>query len=283
MEHICPIFDELRETTPTSYERDGWRLVKCNETGLIFLPEPPAYEALEEDFAWEETSIAERSRRQAAEPVFMRLSSFAKSVRKMVSPNRNQMAELAWSLLRDRCESRDVRILDVGCGTGNLMVELVERFAQRGGTVLPMGIEVSKTLSAKANTRFEPFGGSVVFANALEGAKLFEEGSVDLVVMHSFLEHEARPKVLLEQLRSALTPDGLVVVKVPNFACWNRVLRGGRWCGFRYPDHVNYFTPETLRTLAISSGYQIVRQNFGDRFPLSDNMYAVLSVAQLKQ
>lgn len=280
MEHICPIFDELRETTPTSFTRDGWRLVQCDETGLVFLPEPPAYEALEEDYAWEETSIAERSRRRAAEPLFMRLSSFAKSLRKMVSPNRNQMAELAWSLLRDRCGTNVVRILDVGCGTGNLMVDLVERFAKRGRTVMPTGIEVSKSLSAKANARFKPFGGSVVFANALEGAQLVEDESVDLVVMHSFLEHEARPKVLLERLRSVLTPDGLVAVKVPNFASWNRVFRGGRWCGFRYPDHVNYFTPDTLQTLAVTSGYQIVRQNFGDRFPLSDNMYAVLSVTQ---
>lgn len=280
MEYICPIFDELRDTTPTPYERDGWQLVRCNETGLIFLPNPPAYEALEENFAWEETSVAERMRRRDAEPFFMRLSSLAKSVRKMVSPNRNHMAELAWSLLGDRCGERDVRILDVGCGTGNLMVDLVGRFAERSATAVPMGIEVSKALSAKANARFEPFGGLVVFASAIEGAPLVEDGSVDLIVMHSFLEHEARPKVLLEELRSTLTPDGLVALKVPNFACWNRVLRGGRWCGFRYPDHVNYFTPDTLRTLVETSGYQIVRQNFSDRFPLSDNMYAVLSVSQ---
>jgi SAM-dependent methyltransferase len=160
------------------------------------------------------------------------------------------------------------------------MVDLVGRFAERSATAVPMGIEVSKALSAKANARFEPFGGLVVFASAIEGAHLVEDGSVDLIVMHSFLEHEARPKVLLEELRSTLTPDGLVALKVPNFACWNRVLRGGRWCGFRYPDHVNYFTPDTLRTLVETSGYQIVRQNFSDRFPLSDNMYAVLSVSQ---
>lgn len=279
MKHLCPIFDELRETSPTLYERDEWRLVKCNETGLVFLPEPPTYEALEEELAWEETSITERSRRNVAEPIFTRLSSFGKAARKMISPNRNKMAELAWSLLCERSKTHSVQILDVGCGSGNLMVDLVERFAKRRGKVKPIGIEVSKSLSAKANERFEHLGGSVVFANALEGVQRIEASSLDLVVMHSFLEHEARPKVLLEQLQKALTADGLVVVKVPNFACWNRILRGGRWCGFRYPDHVNYFTPKTLRMMANASGYHIARQNFGDRFPLSDNMYAVLSRA----
>jgi hypothetical protein len=81
--------------------------------------------------------------------------------------------------------------------------------------------------------------------------------------------------VLLRKLHRVLSQDGLVVLKVPNFACVNRLLRGGRWCGFRYPDHVNYFTPTTLRRLALESGFE-VSQGFLDCLPTSDTMYAVL-------
>lgn len=97
--------------------------------------------------------------------------------------------------------------------------------------------------------------------------------------MSSFLEHEAKPFELLRELRRVLRPDGAVVIKVPNFACWNRALRGNRWCGFRYPDHVNYFTPTTLARLAAEAGYRVVRQRASDRVPTSDNMYAVLGPA----
>jgi SAM-dependent methyltransferase len=97
--------------------------------------------------------------------------------------------------------------------------------------------------------------------------------------MSSFLEHEAKPLELLRELRRALRPDGAVIIKVPNFASWNRSVRGGRWCGFRYPDHVNYFTPDTLARLAAEAGYRVARQRASDRAPTSDNMYAVLERA----
>jgi hypothetical protein len=66
------------------------------------------------------------------------------------------------------------------------------------------------------------------------------------------------------------------VVKVPNWACINRSVRGERWCGFRWPYHVNYFTPDTLREMAARAGLVVSRMSRIDVSPLSDNMYAVL-------
>jgi hypothetical protein len=70
-----------------------------------------------------------------------------------------------------------------------------------------------------------------------------------------------------------------VVVKVPNFASVNRRLRGNRWCGFRFPDHVNYFTPATLARLAHEAGYVVDPGRRADRPLLGDNLYAVLRPA----
>jgi hypothetical protein len=50
---------------------------------------------------------------------------------------------------------------------------------------------------------------------------------------------------------------------------------GQKWCGFRYPDHVNYWTPKTLNKIIKETGFEIVRFNFGDRFPTSDNMWLI--------
>ena len=105
--------------------------------------------------------------------------------------------------------------------------------------------------------------------------------SIRVVIMSSFLEHERRPLALLQQLHHILHAETEIIIKVPNLACWNRMLRGRKWCGFRYPDHVNYFTPHTLRRLAQEAGYRVVRQGILDRFPLSDNMYAILKPAVL--
>ena len=51
---------------------------------------------------------------------------------------------------------------------------------------------------------------------------------------------------------------------------------GRRWCGFRYPDHLNYFSPNTLRAMANKAGFET---SFGltGCLPTSDNMWAVLT------
>jgi hypothetical protein len=68
------------------------------------------------------------------------------------------------------------------------------------------------------------------------------------------------------------------VIKVPNYGSLNRIVMGRRWCGFRYPDHLNYFTPATLRRMAAKAGLDA---HFGatGKLPTSDNMWAVLTKA----
>jgi hypothetical protein len=122
-------------------------------------------------------------------------------------------------------------------------------------------------------------GGSCVQASAPDGLARLPEGQFRLILLASFLEHEIQPLPVLRRCRELLRGDGMVVVKVPNYACWNRRLRGARWCGFRWPDHVNYFTPATLRVMATRARLQVVRMAFRDRHPLSDSLYAVLAQA----
>jgi hypothetical protein len=94
--------------------------------------------------------------------------------------------------------------------------------------------------------------------------------------MHSFLEHESEPLELLEATRDALQMGGVVIIKVPNYECWNRrYWRTKDWPGFRFPDHVNYFTPESLRSLVEKAGLCVLRFGVWDRFPTSDNMWLV--------
>jgi len=95
------------------------------------------------------------------------------------------------------------------------------------------------------------------------------------IVMISFLEHDVQPLQVLIAARRVLQPDGVVILKVPNLDCWNRRLQGKGWPGFRFPDHVNYFTPETLSQLVSKADLKIVRFSWRDRLPTSDNMWLV--------
>lgn len=276
MESLCPILDRPTGVQLTPYCRESWSIVRCLETGFVFLHAPPQVAQLQDEFAWEKTSSAERQRRLQDEPVAARISQTIKHARQVASPNRNKIASMTLSIAASMPSANPLRILDVGCGTGSLMVELHNRCTQMGRSMVPIGIEVSTGLAAASASVVTPLGGHVIPSNAIEGVRQLEKQSIDVAVMSSFLEHESRPLVLLRELSEALTATGAIVLKVPNFSCWNRHLRGRKWCGFRFPDHVNYFTPRTLRRLANEAGFRLARQRLRDRSPLSDNMYAVL-------
>lgn len=67
----------------------------------------------------------------------------------------------------------------------------------------------------------------------------------------------------------------MAVINVPNYASLNRQIIGARWCGLRFSDHVNYFTPRTLSRFVTETGLRA--QEFGPIFglPRSDNIWMV--------
>lgn len=270
-----PLLDRPTDVEVVDDTHEPWLLVRCKETDFHFIANPPKYERLSEEFAWEKTHVEERARREKDATVVRLASTMAKKIKFLVQPNRDKMFAIAKRLLADRA-AQSHRVLDVGCGNGRKFAELCERFLASGVTVVPFGIEVSSHLAKVSREKLQPFGGDVIENNAIDGMTSVAEASLDMVTMHSFLEHEAQPLALLKAIKRALKPGGSVVLKVPNFACWSRVVRGRRWPGYRFPDHVSYFTPATLELLAHEAGFRLLPQHLSERLPTSDNMYAVL-------
>jgi SAM-dependent methyltransferase len=244
---------------PTS--KAPWALKACAGCGFVYLENAPVYEALDEDFAWEKTYETERARRQREEPVFQWVGRRLIDARRVLFPKRG-----LFSLTDELVPDGDV--LDVGCSDGALLSRL-------GPCHVPHGIEVSATLANRASKALVSRGGTVLHATALDGLAQFEAGRFSGVWMHSFLEHELQPLATLRAAARVLRPDGRLILKMPNYASINRRVRGARWCGFRFPDHVNYFTPASLKRMVDAAGMYVVRMRLADRMPTSDNMWLV--------
>ena len=275
MQAIHPLLNKPTEVEIVDDSHRPWILVRCKSTNFHFIANPPEYDQLSNEFAWEKTLISESERRHKDEKFVSLASDLAKKVKFFLNPNRDKMFELAFRVLVNENTDR-LQILDVGCGNGKKMVGFCERFEQFGVEVTPFGVEVSTVLSEESNERFARFGGRVIENNAIDGIKTIGTNTFDAVTMLSFLEHEARPLELLAAVRCILKPGGFIILKVPNFDSWNRHVRGSKWAGFRFPDHVSYFTPSTLEILAENAGYTLLKQNLSDRLPTNDNMYAVM-------
>ena len=278
---VCPLAERA---TPTDLIEGlapaPWIVRRCRETGFVFLENPPGYESLKQDLAWQVTSQRESQQRARTEPLRYATSRWVKHLRRNVI-KRHKVADMALALAAraaaERHDTTAVHLVDVGCGWGELLGLVMERMppALRRRCV-PHGIELSTELSRLSDAALRPYGGHCEHASAVDGMARFAAASLDVIVLSSFLEHEIAPLPLLRHCHDALRQGGVVLVKVPNHASWNRSLRGARWCGYRWPDHVNYFTPDTLRAMAEKAGLNVARMNAFDRFPLSDSLYAVL-------
>jgi methionine biosynthesis protein MetW len=109
------------------------------------------------------------------------------------------------------------RVLDLGCGTGELLAHLRDR---RGCT--GYGVELDDTNLLACARR----GVDVIQLNLEEGLKLFDDRSFDVVLQLETLQHLRNTE---KMLRETARVGRIGIVSFPNFAHWpNRlaVLRG---------------------------------------------------------
>lgn len=258
----CPLCERDNEDVPASrYSHRPWTIKECPDCGFIYIDRAPLYQMQFETMAWERTTKIEEQRRAEIRPISYKASKHTR-FRKSILPKKTMLGYIG-----KRIDGGNV--LDLGCGDGHAMAGFPARF-------IPFGIEISANLARAAAAAFDGRGGGAINAPSIEGLGKFPESYFAAASLRSYLEHEAEPLPVLKELRRVLAPDGIAVVKLPNYGSLNRLVMGRRWCGFRYPDHLNYFTPDTLGAMAAKAGFAT---NFGltGCLPTSDNMWAVLT------
>ncbi|GJM39713.1 MAG: hypothetical protein DHS20C19_30800 [Acidimicrobiales bacterium] len=99
-----------------------------------------------------------------------------------------------------------MRVLDVGCGPGNLTAEIAGRVAP--GEVI--GIDASETVVDEAA---RDHGDVASFALGDVDALDFDDDRFDLVHAHQVLQHLDRPVDALREMRRVTTPGGIVAAR----------------------------------------------------------------------
>lgn len=148
----------------------------------------------------------------------------------------------------------NVRVLDVGCGTGSVTV-IANR--DRGNTVI--AIEPDPERAAVARAR-----GLSVHNGLLDEAFLAEHGGFDVVMSSDVIEHTAAPAEFVQMMARALRPGGLLLISVPNVAHWTVRLNllFGRFdyepVGIMDATHLRWFTTKTIADLVDRAGFDIL-------------------------
>ncbi|MCC7418354.1 MAG: class I SAM-dependent methyltransferase [Acidobacteria bacterium] len=144
------------------------------------------------------------------------------------------------------------RVLDVGCGRG----EMLDAFRRRGWQTV--GIEPGREYADQARAR-----GLEVRETVLTDEIAASLGSFDAVLLVHVLEHLPDPLATVQTARRLLRPGGILYCEVPND--FNRLQTAAaatqhlRPWWIAIPDHLNYFSIESLSRFIAAQGFELAR------------------------
>lgn len=144
---------------------------------------------------------------------------------------------------------RESKVLDVGCGSGGFLNKI-----RKAAGCSVYGVDISQLAVENAGKLF----GIDVFRGTLPQAP-FQNNSFDLVTAWSCLEHLSDPGQTLKKMSELIKDDGVVLIKVPNFASFNARIFGSNWYHLDCPRHLTHFTPETISLFLDKCGLTVTR------------------------
>ena len=134
------------------------------------------------------------------------------------------------------------KVLDIGCGAGSFLQELVAR-----NDVHATGVDFKDLSHLPGFDRID-------FRCGLLAEQSLPERSFDLVTMWHFLEHDYDPLCTLARGRDLLAADGRMVIEVPRLDSVTYRLYHERWPGLQAPQHTVLFTRASLLAMVRSQG-----------------------------
>lgn len=121
----------------------------------------------------------------------------------------NFVDELETNLLLKHLEFKEEdKILDLGCGTGNLTYKLKEL----GGNVTGVDISEKMLKEAEKKNNSKTSNGKVEFYKMNGNNLLFKDNSFDCVISNAVFEFIENPKEVMNELLRVVKPNGVIVI-----------------------------------------------------------------------
>ncbi|MDA9688794.1 class I SAM-dependent methyltransferase [Betaproteobacteria bacterium] len=144
-------------------------------------------------------------------------------------------------IVKDFHINPNAELLEVGAGKGSF----VSLLGNMGFNAV--GIEYSDSIEA----------GKYISSNVLSGyfPGFTMSKKFDLLVCNNFLEHHPNPRLFLNCFHEHLVDNGIIYISVPRF---EYLLAKGAFYEL-IPDHLSYFTENSLRILLMSNGFEVLQ------------------------
>ena len=143
---------------------------------------------------------------------------------------------------REKYNLLNKKVLEIGCASGSMLDVIKE------AGMSAFGVEASKDSVDEGLKK-----GRKIIHGFIGDLKKISHGPYDAFVSFNYLEHMPEPTKVLNIINSNLSSNGLGLVTVPNFDFLLKTK-----CFYEFvPDHLSYFTKETISNIFLNCGFVI--------------------------
>ena len=201
--------------------KNGLEILSCSRCATVYTPYSPWYssEFYYEAYYWDQN---------LAPPAFVQ----------------TRLEEILAQFASYRQKNR---LLDIGCGAGNLLL------AARKSGWEAQGLDVSP--NAVKHVREQGFE---VFQGELCDAQLPAE-QFDVITAAELLEHLPDPRAELQEIARLLRPGGLFWTTTPHARGLAARVLGLKWRCISPPEHLQLFSAHGLKSLVLDVGFREIR------------------------
>jgi SAM-dependent methyltransferase len=137
------------------------------------------------------------------------------------------------------------RLLEIGCAYGFFLDEASSSYEVAG-------VEIAEDAAASCRQR-----GLRVITGVADQGTLAQFGKLDVIVLLDVIEHLPQPHETLALCQTLLNPGGVIVLTTGDIASLYARIAGQHWRLMTPPQHLWYFSPESIRRLARSLGLEV--------------------------
>lgn len=175
------------------------------------------------------------------------------------NPNSTLDAKRMFATIKGLLRVRDgvsANLLDVGAGYGFFSKEAVAN----GFKVVALDLAENERSISRSISGIDPI------SSTFEDFEL-EYSSLSVVLMSQILEHALDVEEWVRKASKLLEKDGILAIALPNFGSLQRHLLQENEPYICPPDHLNFFTPESLTLLLKNNGFVVEKIQHVSRIP----------------
>ncbi|HSB01999.1 MAG TPA: class I SAM-dependent methyltransferase [Anaerolineales bacterium] len=177
------------------------------------------------------------------------------------------------------------RLLEIGCGAGNLLLQA----SVPGSYPLALDLSMQALTFVRSRLQEVSFGAEApsgfACTQAIGEALPFPDASFDCILLSEVIEHLTAPQISIAEARRVLRPGGRLLVTTPNYrSFWplmewavDRLNMAPKMAG---EQHVSRFHPSSLRHMLVEAGLTV--EYSGSMYNLSPFL-SLVSVEQAKR